>query len=68
MINHHMRAWGHTFLYDDQVLRNAFAEAGFAAITECSFGESTHPELRQIERHGASGATACSARSGSRPW
>ena len=47
-----MRAWGHTFIRDDQVLRNAFAEAGFAGITECAFGESRHPELREIERHG----------------
>jgi predicted SAM-dependent methyltransferase len=53
VLNHHMRAWGHTFLYDDQVLRNAFAEAGFEALTECAFGGSSHPELCDIERHGA---------------
>lgn len=55
VLNHHLRAWGHTFLYDGDVLPAALAEAGFADIEPRAFGESSYPELRDIERHGREG-------------
>jgi predicted SAM-dependent methyltransferase len=52
VINHNMRAWGHTFLYDEEMLTSALANAGFIGIVRQDFGQSPHPELCQVEQHG----------------
>jgi predicted SAM-dependent methyltransferase len=49
--NRMVRNWGHTFIYDDATLGAALAAAGFhdiVAVTPC---ESSHPELRGVDRH-----------------
>ena len=56
VINHNMRAWGHTFLYDEELLTSALADAGFIDIDRRDFGQSPHPELWDVERHGGTGA------------
>ena len=52
VINHNMRAWGHTFLYDEEVLTNALTDAGFIDVGRHELGRSPHPELRDVEQHG----------------
>lgn len=52
LVNHNVRAWGHTFLYDEDLLSQCLADAGYVDITPCALGESGHEELRDVERHG----------------
>jgi predicted SAM-dependent methyltransferase len=56
LLNHNMRAWGHTFLYDAEVLRMAMEDAGFVDLEQCRLGESRHEHLRGVERHHAKGS------------
>jgi predicted SAM-dependent methyltransferase len=58
LLNHNLRAWGHTFLYDAEVLRMALEDAGFVDIEQCRLGESRHDDLRGVERHHAKGREA----------
>ena len=51
LLNHNLRAWGHTFVYDTEVLRLALEDAGFVDIEQCRLGESRHEHLRGLERH-----------------
>lgn len=44
--------FGHQFLYDAELLSSAMAEAGFINITRCVPGQSHHPDLCNIEKHG----------------
>jgi predicted SAM-dependent methyltransferase len=50
-INRAFRGWGHQFLYNERTLRATLQEAGFANIVRCEYGESTHDELKGLERH-----------------
>ncbi|HEV7571655.1 MAG TPA: hypothetical protein VGQ21_09170 [Thermoanaerobaculia bacterium] len=50
-LNGAFRGWGHRFLYNEATLRSLLLDAGFANVVRCEYGESTHPELRGIERH-----------------
>jgi predicted SAM-dependent methyltransferase len=50
-INKAFRGWGHQFLYNEQTLRAALHDAGFAEIVTCSYGTSSHEELRGLEHH-----------------
>ena len=52
VINHFFTSWGHRFLYDRKTLGEALEQAGFRDVTEHRPGESEHPELRGLERHG----------------
>jgi predicted SAM-dependent methyltransferase len=38
VINNFVRDWGHTFIFDEPTLREAFEQAGFENITSCSLG------------------------------
>lgn len=58
LLNHNLRAWGHTFVYDAEVLRMALEDAGFVDIEQCRLGESRHEQLRGVERHHAKGKEA----------
>lgn len=49
--NRLVRSWGHTFIYDEPTLRRALSRAGFSEIVTVSPGESSHTELRGIDRH-----------------
>jgi predicted SAM-dependent methyltransferase len=50
-LNRAFRAWGHKFLYNQAMLEEALRRAGFADIQWFRYGQSTHPELRGLDRH-----------------
>ena len=52
VINNAFRNWGHQFLYDEPLLTLALTRAGFANVRRCRYGESTDPNLSNIESHG----------------
>jgi predicted SAM-dependent methyltransferase len=41
--------WGHTFVYDETELVGLLRECGFQKIERVKWGESGHPELRNLE-------------------
>jgi hypothetical protein len=45
--------WGHRFVYDRDSLAEVTRRAGFDHLSWCEFSRSPHPELRNLERHGA---------------
>ena len=49
--NRAFHAWGHRFLYNRSTLELALRAAGFAEVTFHAYGESPHPELRDLEGH-----------------
>jgi len=53
VINNFFHNWGHKFIYDEETLRLALTRAGFTEIVSVPIGESMHPELRDLERHGS---------------
>jgi predicted SAM-dependent methyltransferase len=54
VINNFMRSWGHDrgFIHDRGTLIAALETAGFTQLEETRVGESRHPELAGLERHG----------------
>jgi predicted SAM-dependent methyltransferase len=50
-INKSFRGWGHQFLYNVETMTATLHDAGFADVTECRYGESGDPVLRDLERH-----------------
>jgi signal transduction histidine kinase len=50
MMNEGMRSWGHQFLYDRAELIDVLAEAGFSAVREVAWRESTIIWLREREQ------------------
>lgn len=53
VLNNFMRQWGHLFVYDPPSLQFSLEGAGFTEVHLVSVGESQHPELRGIEKHGS---------------
>jgi predicted SAM-dependent methyltransferase len=53
VVNHYVRAWGHTFIYDKDVLSDVFRYCGFTDVRAFSPGESDDPALQDLERHGS---------------
>jgi predicted SAM-dependent methyltransferase len=51
-LNHFMRAWGHTFIYDRDTLRLVLTRAGFLNVKECAIGSSEHEALTGLENVG----------------
>jgi predicted SAM-dependent methyltransferase len=51
-INRTFREWGHQFIYDYRTLRDLLVNCGFDQVHRCNVGESEHPELIGLERHG----------------
>lgn len=52
VINIAFHSWGHQFLYDSETLESALRRAGFRKIDRLKYNESTHENLRGIEKHG----------------
>jgi predicted SAM-dependent methyltransferase len=48
-LNHFVRAWGHTFIYDHETLQLAMELAGFQHITVHELNFSDHPALCGLE-------------------
>jgi len=51
MLNRAFYGWGHQFLYNETLLRQLLEAIGFSGATACRYGESSHEELRGLERH-----------------
>ena len=49
VINHCVRAWGHTFIYDQKILRLALEAVGFREIVQCAINASEDPTLCNLE-------------------
>ena len=52
VLNDYLRLWGHRYVYDQEDLTAKLAAAGFVEVTRREPGESEHPPLRDLERHG----------------
>jgi hypothetical protein len=50
-LNRAFYAWGHRFLWNEPLLREALAACGFVDVRACRYGESSRPELCGLERH-----------------
>ena len=50
-LNRAFHAWGHQFLYNQEMLAAALRSAGFEHVTFHRYGESERAELRGLERH-----------------
>lgn len=51
VINNFYRDWGHKFIYDVPVMKDAMKKTGFAEIREEKLTESQHEALRGLEHH-----------------
>jgi predicted SAM-dependent methyltransferase len=49
VINNFFRDWGHKFIYDEKVLREALENVGFSDVVRREVHESPDPELRGLE-------------------
>lgn len=49
VINNYVRNWGHTFIYDEKVLRQAMEKAGFTNIMRFPVSESQDAALQNLE-------------------
>jgi predicted SAM-dependent methyltransferase len=49
VINDFVRNWGHTFIYDEKVLRVSLEKVGFQEITRCDLNASEDEVLRNLE-------------------
>lgn len=50
-LNRSFYGWGHQFLYNWQTLQLVLRHSGFADVLRCERHDSSHPELRGLERH-----------------
>jgi predicted SAM-dependent methyltransferase len=48
VLNHFVRSWGHTFIYDAETLVDQFRGAGFTDVIVCSFNQSVHAALHNL--------------------
>jgi len=48
-----MRAWGHTYLFNEATLRHLLSQAGFHRVVRSEPEVSEHPKLMGADRHGA---------------
>lgn len=49
VINNFVRAWGHTFIYDENALRYCLESAGFKEITRRELNQTSDPNLENLE-------------------
>lgn len=52
VLNDYLRLWGHQYVYDEEDLQAKLVEAGFTSVERLEPGRSSHPLLRDLERHG----------------
>jgi hypothetical protein len=50
--NRAFRGWGHQFLFSAELLAHILHELGYTEVTACTYGQSFHPELHNLEKHG----------------
>lgn len=51
-INRAFHGWGHQFLYSQDFFTELLQNVGWTNIRYCKYGESQHPRLKNLERHG----------------
>ena len=51
-MNRAFHGWGHQFLYSKEVLLHLMQEIGYQEIALCQYGQSSHLELNNLEKHG----------------
>lgn len=51
-MNRAFHGWGHQFLYSAEMLAHILRALGYADVVHCEYGQSAHPELYNLERHG----------------
>ena len=51
-VNNFLRAWGHTFIYDEETLCHSLLSAGFVGLFRAKISESVFPEFRNLENVG----------------
>ena len=49
VINNHMRAWGHQFIYDELSLTQHLLDSGFSNVQRMEIGRSNDPVLQNLE-------------------
>ncbi|MHB8780409.1 MAG: class I SAM-dependent methyltransferase [Candidatus Geothermincolia bacterium] len=49
MLNFAFREWEHRYLYDEQDLTMRLYQAGFKEIRRCTWRQSSHPALKELE-------------------
>src|SRR5690606_27546526 len=49
VVNTFFRSWGHAFIYDEPILRDALKRTGFREVICCSLGQSEAPALCNLE-------------------
>jgi predicted SAM-dependent methyltransferase len=50
--NRAFHGWGHQFLYSEEMLLHLMREIGYQEIAFCHYGQSSRPELNNLEKHG----------------
>jgi predicted SAM-dependent methyltransferase len=50
--NRAFHGWGHQFLYSREMLLHLMQKIGYQEITLCQYGQSLHPALNNLEKHG----------------
>jgi hypothetical protein len=50
--NRAFHGWGHEFLYSKEMLVHMMRKIGYEKIDLCEYGQSSHPELNDLEKHG----------------
>lgn len=51
-LNRAFHGWGHRFLWSEEMLTGVMAMVGYEDVELFAYGESDHPELAGLERHG----------------
>lgn len=54
VLNNMLSNFGHRFVFDEKTMRLALEAAGFTAVQRRPIGQSEHPDLCGLERHGLS--------------
>jgi predicted SAM-dependent methyltransferase len=49
VINNFVRDWGHQFIYDESILREALESQGFSELVRCELNRSADENLRDLE-------------------
>jgi predicted SAM-dependent methyltransferase len=52
VVNKFVRAWGHLFIYDEELLATLMTQVGFADIRLCQINESDDPVMRNLANVG----------------
>lgn len=52
VINNFFKAWGHQMIHNYSSIEKLALQIGYSQVRFCNVGESEHPSLQKIEKHG----------------